>query len=361
MMKSIRTAIVGVGSCASSLVQTVAFSKANDPHDTPGISDRELAGYYVSDIQLVGAFDVDERKVGLDLTEALFAPPNMAVKHFSPSPAGVKVALGPLLDGANGPVANLFRPHPGASQVEISSIVGHLREMEAEVVVCFLPTGSDLAVRAYASAAADLGLAFVNATPQPVARCPDLAEKFLKSGGIVFGDDLRSHLGATTLHSALIDLLTSRGLKIEHTHQLNVGGNADFLNLSSPQRSKAKVDSKRLALGAAGLSTDSVWAGPNGYIPHLGDRKICHIQLSALSILGSRVNLDVKLEVEDSPNAAGVVVNAIRLARIAKERGLKGVIDAPCPFLFKSPRTSVPERQALADYRSFAINPLDRG
>ncbi|MFE7112649.1 inositol-3-phosphate synthase [Streptomyces sp. NPDC057575] len=350
--RCIRVALAGVGSCASSFVQAVVLSRSAE-QDMPGLMHHRIGGYRLGDVEFVAAFDVDHRKVGIDLAEAIGTAPTVAVRHVAVPPMGLKVGAGPLLDGVEGKLSKIVEPHPDCGSVTASMVTAALRDAEADVLVCFLPTGARAAVQMYARACAEAGAAFVNATPEPVANCPELAALFLERGVPLLGDDLRSHLGATTLHTALIELLGSRGVRIADTYQLNVGGNMDFYNLSDPARSHSKQLSKRRALASTGLDATDVAAGPNGYVKYLGDRKVCFLRIEAEGMLGSPLSMEIRLEVEDSPNAAAVVANAVRVARSATDQGLSGVVDPVCAFLFKSPPLGMPESEALRCFQTF--------
>ncbi|WP_405160858.1 inositol-3-phosphate synthase [Nocardia sp. NBC_01499] len=336
----------------SSLVQVVALARQSS---TPlaGIMHERIGGYALDDIEFVAAFDVDAGKVGLDLSKAIFQSSNAANAHVSVDPVGVVVEAGPLLDGVTGPLSRIITTHEDSAGLDPDIIRRRLVETGAEVLVCLLPTGSTEAVQTYARAAALAGVPFVNATPEPVAHDADLVALFESRGVPLLGDDLRSHLGATTLHTALLDLLHSRGLRVINTYQLNVGGNMDFLNLADPGRSASKQRSKRRALSAAGIDASNVAAGPNGFVPHLGDTKIGFLRIEADSVLDTPLSLEIRMEVEDSPNAAGVLANAVRVAAAAKAGGISGVVDDVCAFLFKSPRQAATEAVGLRDFQAF--------
>ncbi|HTI19447.1 MAG TPA: inositol-3-phosphate synthase [Kutzneria sp.] len=352
MNRSLRVAIAGVGSCSSSLVQVAALAKQGNTA-LAGIMHPRIGGYGLDDVEFVAAFEVDAGKVGLDLSKAIFQSPVAAVEHVTVDTTGVLVEPGPLLDGLRGPLSDVVTIHPGSQDMDTDVVRRRLVETGAEVLVCLLPTGSTAAVQAYARAAALAGVAFVNATPEPVAHHDELVELFAQQGVPLLGDDLRSHLGATTLHTALLDLLHSRGLRVVNTYQLNVGGNTDFLNLADPGRSASKQKSKRRALSAAGIDASTVAAGPNGYVPHLGDRKVGFLRIEADSVLNSQLSLEIRMEVEDSPNAAGVLANAVRVAGAARAQRIGGVVDDVCAFLFKSPRRPSTDAASLQDFQTF--------
>nr|WP_255724662.1 myo-inositol-1-phosphate synthase [Shimazuella soli] len=353
-MSNIRVAVVGVGSCASSLVQLVTMAKEEVVGDTlKGVMYEQIGSYNANNIDFVCAFDVDQRKVGFDLADAIFAEPNVAKKHTEVPKQNVLVEAGPLLDGVEEKLAEIIELSSQINEVDTKYVSERLKEVQADVLICYLPTGSYEAVRAYATASVEAKVAFINATPEPVATDSYFQAKFHEYGVPLLGDDLRSHLGATTLHTALIELFQSRGITVDDTYQLNFGGNSDFLNLSSPNRSASKQKSKRNALHAAGIDASNVSAGPNGYVQYLGDSKVCYLRLEGSSVLGSPISLELRLQVEDSPNSAGVVINAIRIAKVAKDHGLSGVIDDVCPMLFKSPRYGATESEALKLLSSF--------
>jgi myo-inositol-1-phosphate synthase len=350
-VNEIRVALAGVGSCASSLTQAVSMAREGGP--MPGVMFDRIGPYGLADIRFVTAFEVDAGKIGLDLAEAIGTAPTVAKMHTHVDSVGTAVEAGPLLDGIEGNLVGVIKPHPDSLDLPIERVTERLRETRADVLVCLLPTGSTRAVQSYARSAALAGVSFVNATPEPVAHDVDLVKLFSEKNVALLGDDLRSHLGATTLHTSLIELIQSRGLQIRNTYQLNVGGNTDFLNLADPERAVSKRASKRNALQAAGIDARNVAAGPNGFVEYLGDTKDCIIRIEASSMIGSALTLDVRLQVEDSPNAAGVLVSAIRLAKVAADRKQGGVIDEVCPMLFKSPRRGARESeglQMLTDY-----------
>jgi myo-inositol-1-phosphate synthase len=350
---SIRVALAGAGSCASSFVQAVTMARQGGDAPLSGVMHDRIGGYALADVEFVQAFDVDLHKVGRDLADALRQAPTVAVHHLVVPPVGVAVEAGPALDGVAGRLADVVEVHPDCAERTVGDLTAALGRSGAQVLVCFLPTGATEAVRAYARACAEAGVAFVNATPELVANDPELSGLFSQRGVPLLGDDLRSHLGATTLHTALLELLLSRGLRVKDTYQLNVGGNTDFLNLSDPARSASKQTSKRRALSSAGIDAGEISAGPNGYVKYLGDRKVCFLRIEAESILNAPVDMEIRLEVEDSPNAAAVVANAVRVAQAAADRNLGGVIDPVCAFLFKSPRAGLPESEGLRLFQEF--------
>ncbi|MGW4790866.1 inositol-3-phosphate synthase [Nonomuraea sp. NPDC004297] len=348
-MKTLNVALAGVGSCASSLIQLTELASQTEM-PLAGVVHERIGGYRLRDLRFVAAFDVDARKIDLDLAKAITVHPTAAVMRTQVLSLGTIVEAGPVLDGIDGNLIGVVTPHQKCENITIDQVRRRLVETSANVMVCLLPAGATEAVQAYARAAALSGVAFINATPDPVAHEPELTTLFEDRRVPLLGDDLRSHLGATTLHTALIELLHSRGLTITNTYQLNVGGNTDFLNLSDPRRAAHKVRTKRNALQAAGIDAENVSAGPSGFIEYLGDTKTCFIRIEANSVLDSPLSLDIRLQVEDSPNAAGVLASAVRLAAAAADQGRGGVIDEGCPYLFKSPRHGA---TALAGLRMF--------
>lgn len=353
----VRVAVAGVGSCCSSFVQVIAALKSSMVGaSTSGISHPNIGGRTIADIEVVAAFDVDRRKVGLDLTEAIFAAPNASFRHYTPNAAGVRVSLGPLSDGLRGRLSEVVKLHPCAEQERWDSVVETLRNSCASVLVCCLPTGANEAVGSYALAASEARCAFVNCTPTAIARSPYFVERFREKNLPLLGDDLRSHIGATAIHGEILEMLVRRGIAIETTYQLNVGGNADFLNLSDASRASTKISSKENGLRAAAPGDFSLWAGPSAYVRGLGDTKICHLHIAGRNLLNSQVTIDLKLEVEDSPNAAAVMVNAVRIAALASDRSLGGPISKASAFLFKSPDEARTPSGALQAFEDFLKN-----
>ncbi|PFX72041.1 myo-inositol-1-phosphate synthase [Bacillus cereus] len=352
MMKKVRVAIAGVGSCASSIIQVVNMEKESKGLQA-GIMHEKIGGYSLDDVEFVAAFDVDSNKIGCDLSEAIAVHPTAAISHIDVPFQNVSVEPGPLFDGLEGYMEEIINAHPDSLRVDVVNVADRLKEVDADVLVCYLPTGSYNAVRAYAKACSLANTAFINATPEPVANDPEYVTMFEESGTPLLGDDIRSHLGATALHTALIELLQSRGIEVTNTYQLNFGGNTDFLNLSHSSRSASKQKSKRKALFAAGIDASNVAAGPNGFVEYLGDNKVCYLRLEGKSILNSPISFEVRMQVEDSPNSAGVMANAIRVAKFAKDQNLSGVIDDVCSFLFKSPRIGAKESDSLKMFNDF--------
>ncbi|MGR3637490.1 MAG: inositol-3-phosphate synthase [Shimia sp.] len=349
----IRTVIVGVGNCASSLIQGVSYCRAVGDAAI-GVSFPDLAGYTPSDIELVAGFDVDSRKVGTTLAEAAFAPPNCTEQfHTDVRDQTGPVLRGPDLDGVAAhmlakPEDRSFRlsAEPALSKDEI---VAKLRDLQAEVMIIFLPVGSQKAVEFYAECALEAGVAVVNGIPVFIASHPVWAEKFTNAGIPILGDDFKAQFGATIVHRTLANLAEMRGVEIDRTYQLNVGGNTDFLNMSENARLANKRESKTEAVQAVmeeRLDENDIRIGPSDYVPWLNDRKVAYVRLEGRLFGGARTNIEVRLDVEDSPNAAAEALVAIRLARIARDRGLAGPIVDASAFLFKHPPEQIEDTDA---------------
>jgi myo-inositol-1-phosphate synthase len=334
---SVRVAIVGVGNCASSLVQGVEYYRQAPEHQfIPGLMHPRLGPYHVGDIEFSAAFDIDARKVGLDLGEAIFQAPNNTVRFAKVGALGVPVQRGMTHDGLGQYLSQLITKAPGST----ADIAGILRETRTNVVVNFLPVGSEMATKWYVEQVLEAGCAFVNCIPVFIAREAYWRRRFEERGLPVIGDDVKSQLGATIVHRVLTKLFMDRGVRLERTSQLNFGGNTDFYNMLERERlaSKkiSKTDAVRSQLGHE-LPADAVHIGPSDYVPWLEDRKWAHIRLEGRGFGDQPINVELKLEVWDSPNSAGVVIDAIRLCRIALDRGLKGALLAPSAYLMKSP------------------------
>jgi len=334
---SVRVAIVGVGNCASSLVQGVEYYRQAPEHQfIPGLMHPRLGPYHVGDIEFSAAFDIDARKVGLDLGEAIFQAPNNTVRFAKVGVLGVPVQRGMTHDGLGQYLSQVITKAPGST----ADIAGILRETRTNVVVNFLPVGSEMATKWYVEQVLEAGCAFVNCIPVFIAREAYWRRRFEERGLPVIGDDVKSQLGATIVHRVLTKLFMDRGVRLERTSQLNFGGNTDFYNMLERERlaSKkiSKTDAVRSQLGHE-LPADAVHIGPSDYVPWLEDRKWAHIRLEGRGFGDQPINVELKLEVWDSPNSAGVVIDAIRLCRIALDRGLKGALLAPSAYLMKSP------------------------
>jgi len=354
-VSSVRVAIVGVGNCASALVQGVHYYR-NAPDDAfiPGLMHPRLAEYHVGDIEFSAAFDVDERKVGRDLSEAIWQAPNNTVKFADVPPLGVPVQRGMTHDGLGHYLGQVIKKAPGPT----ADIANILRETRTNVVVNFLPVGSEMATKWYVEQVLDAGCAFVNCIPVFIAREAYWRRRFEERGLPIVGDDVKSQLGATIVHRVLTRLFMDRGVRLQHTSQLNFGGNTDFLNMLERERLISKKISKTDAVRSQlrhELPADDVHIGPSDYVPWLADRKWAHIRLEGSGFGDQPINVELKLEVWDSPNSAGVVIDAIRACKIAVDRGLKGALFAPSAYLMKSPPEQWPDdlaRQRLERFIS---------
>jgi myo-inositol-1-phosphate synthase len=350
---SVRVAIIGIGNCASSLVQGVQYYRsAPDDAFIPGLMHPRIADYHVGDIEFSAAFDIDANKVGRDLSEAIFAEPNNTVKFADVPALGIPVHRGMTHDGLGLYLSQMITKAPGST----ADIAGILRETGTQVVVNFLPVGSEMATKWYVEQVLEAGCAFVNCIPVFIAREAYWQRRFEEKGLPVVGDDVKSQVGATIIHRILTRLFMERGVRLEHTSQLNFGGNTDFYNMLERDRliSKkiSKTDSVRSQL-SHDLATDDVHIGPSDYVPWLKDRKWAHIRLEGRGFGDQPINVELKLEVWDSPNSAGVVIDAIRACKIALDRGLKGALRAPSAWLMKSPPEQWPDDVARTRLERF--------
>jgi myo-inositol-1-phosphate synthase len=355
----IRTAIVGVGNCASSLVQGVEYYKDAEPGTTvPGLMHVQFGDYHVSDVQFVAAFDVDAKKVGFDLAEAIGASENNTIKFADVPPTGVVVQRGTTLDG----LGKYYRQTVTESEIEPVDVVAALREAQVDVLVCYLPVGSEDAVRFYAQCAIDAGCAFVNALPVFIAGTPEWAEKFRAAGLPIIGDDIKSQVGATITHRVLAKLFEDRGVILERTMQLNVGGNMDFMNMLERDRLESKKISKTQAVTSQvdrEMGSRNVHIGPSDYVPWLDDRKWAYVRLEGRAFGDVPLSLEYKLEVWDSPNSAGVIIDAVRAVKIAKDRGIAGPILSASSYFMKSPPVQFPDDQARDNVEKFIAGEID--
>jgi myo-inositol-1-phosphate synthase len=336
-VSSVRVAIVGVGNCASSLIQGIQYYRhAAENQFIPGLMHARLGDYHVGDIEFSAAFDIDERKVGRDLADAIWQAPNNTVRFADVPPLGVPVHRGMTHDGLGTYLAQMIKKAPGST----ADIAGILRDTGTHVVVNYLPVGSEMATKWYVEQVLDAGCAFVNCIPVFIAREAYWRRRFEERGLPVVGDDVKSQVGATIVHRVLTRLFGERGVRLDHTSQLNFGGNTDFYNMLERDRlaSKkiSKTDSVRSQL-AHELDADAVHIGPSDYVPWLADRKWAHIRLEGRGFGDQPISVELKLEVWDSPNSAGVVIDAIRSCKIALDRGIKGALAAPSAYLMKSP------------------------
>ena len=333
----IRVAIVGVGNCAASLVQGVQYYRDADPELTvPGLMHVKFGDYHVNDVRFVAAFDVDGKKVGLDLADAIGASENNTIKIADVPQTGVTVQRGHTLDG----LGKYYRETIVESSAEAVDIVAALKDNAVDVMVCYLPVGSEQAAKFYAQCAIDAGVAFVNALPVFIAGTKEWADKFTAAGVPIIGDDIKSQIGATITHRVMAKLFEDRGVILDRTYQLNVGGNMDFKNMLERERLESKKISKTQAVTSntsADLKADDVHIGPSDYVAWLDDRKWAFVRLEGRNFGDAPVSLEYKLEVWDSPNSAGVIIDAIRAAKIALDRGVGGPILSASSYFMKSP------------------------
>ena len=339
----IRVAIAGVGNCANSLIQGVTYyANAADDETVPGLMHVRFGQYHVRDLEFVAAFDVDAKKVGLDLAEAIWASENNTMKFADVATTGVAVKRGPTLDG----LGEYYRELVDESEAEPVDVVQELRDSGADVLVCYLPVGSEEAAKFYAQAALDAGVAFVNAIPVFIASDPAWAQKFVDAGVPIVGDDIKSQLGATITHRVMARLFESRGLKIDRTYQLNVGGNMDFKNMLERRRLQSKKISKTQAVTSnivENLPANDVHIGPSDHVPWLDDRKFAYVRIEGRGFGDAPVSLEYKLEVWDSPNSAGIIIDAVRAAKLALDAGQGGPIEAASAYFMKSPAIQHPD------------------
>ena len=350
MRKKIKVAIVGVGNCASSLVQGIHYYRdAKDDAFVPGVMHVNFGGYHISDIEIVAAFDVNTQKVGKDVAEAIYAEPNNTAVFATVPKIGVKVSRGPELDGVNKYTAAVVPVDKKQKPVDVVKV---LRDSGAEAVINYLPVGSQEATEFYAQAAIDAGCGFVNCIPVFIASNPVWAKKFADAGLPVIGDDIKAQVGATIVHRTLVNLFLDRGMKVERTYQLNTGGNTDFLNMLERERLAHKKISKteavRSQIEARGQSIEdeNIHVGPSDYVPWQKDNKICFLRIESKHFGDVPMNLELRLSVEDSPNSAGVAIDSIRCLKLALDRGLKGAIIEPAAYFQKHPPKQIEDRTA---------------
>ena len=363
-MASVRVAVVGVGNCATSLIQGVHYYRDASPEQTvPGLMHVELGPYHVRDVEFVAAFDVDDKKVGKDLSEAINASENNTIKICDVPTLGVEVQRGPTLDG----LGKYYRETIEESAAEPVDVVQALKDSGADVLVSYLPVGSEQADKFYAQCAIDAGVAFVNALPVFIASDPVWAKKFEDAGVPIVGDDIKSQIGATITHRVMAKLFEDRGVTLDRTYQLNVGGNMDFKNMLERERLESKKVSKTKAVTSnlhgelAGKTSDrNVHIGPSDYVAWLDDRKWAYVRLEGRAFGDVPLNLEYKLEVWDSPNSAGIIIDAIRAAKIAKDRGIGGPIHAASTYLMKSPPIQMPDDQGRERLEQFIRGEIER-
>ncbi len=368
--KKVRVAIIGVGNCASSLVQGVEFYKHASPEETvPGLMHVDLGGYHIGDIEFSAAFDINATKVGKDLSEAIWAEPNNTIKFADVPHLGVPVHRGMTHDGLGKYLSQMIEKAPG----QTANITQVLRDTRTDVVVSYLPVGSEMATKWYVEQILDAGCAFVNCIPVFIAREEYWQRRFLEKGLPMIGDDIKSQVGATITHRNLVRLFEERGVKVERTYQLNFGGNTDFYNMLERDRLESKKVSKTNAvtsqLDLQEIEEKNIHVGPSDYVPWLEDRKWAHIRMEGTTFGNVPLNVELKLEVWDSPNSAGVVIDAVRCAKLALDRGIAGTIAGPSAYFMKSPpvqyhddiaRTMVEEFiEGTDDTRLPAANPAE--
>src|SRR6478672_7722426 len=348
----VRVAIVGVGNCASSLVQGVQYYKDADENSTvPGLMHVKFGPYHVRDVKFVAAFDVDAKKVGFDLSEAIFASENNTIKIADVPPTNVVVQRGPTLDG----IGKYYAETIEVSDAEAVDVVQTLKDRQVDVMVSYLPVGSEEADKFYAQCAIDAGVAFVNALPVFIASDPVWAKKFEDAGVPIVGDDIKSQVGATITHRVMAKLFEDRGVQLDRTMQLNVGGNMDFLNMLERSRLESKKISKTQAVTSnlqREFNTKDVHIGPSDHVGWLDDRKWAYVRLEGRAFGDVPLNLEYKLEVWDSPNSAGVIIDAVRAAKIALDRGIGGPVEAASAYLMKSPPKQLPDDTATTSASS---------
>ncbi len=352
--RKVRLAIAGVGNCASSLVQGVKYYEDAAPTDeVPGLMHVELGGYHVRDVDFVTAFDVDAAKVGLDLGKAISSGQNNTIKFADVGGLGVGVQRGPTFDG----LGEFYRDTVEESPAEPVDVAQALRDSGADVLVSYLPVGSEIAQRHYAQACLDAGVGFVNAIPVFIASDPEWAARFEAAGVPIVGDDIKSQVGATIVHRILTRLFEDRGVELDRTYQLNFGGNMDFKNMLERTRLVSKKISKTQSVTSQmdqGIEADNVHIGPSDHVPWLDDRKWCYIRMEGRNFGDVPLNLELKLEVWDSPNSAGVIIDAVRCAKVALDRGIGGPLLGPSAYFMKSPPVQYRDEEAREMVEAFA-------
>lgn len=352
-MSKIRVAIVGLGNCASSLIQGVHYYRdAKDDDFVPGLMHVNVGDYHVSDIEIVAAFDVDSNKVGRDVAEAIWVEPNNTIKFSDVPEIGVTVHRGPTMDG----FAKYYHETVKESSAEVTDVAAVLRESQTDILINYLPVGSEEATKWYMTQALDAGCGVVNCMPVFIAKNDQWRAKFESAGLPIVGDDIKAQFGATIVHRALTKLMSDRGLKVDRTSQLNVGGNMDFKNMLEKERLESKRISKTDAVVSQlnhDISPKNVYIGPSDYVPWLDDRKWCYLHLEGTEFGDIPVRVELKLEVWDSPNSAGVSIDAIRCCKIARDRGIGGALYGPSAYFMKSPPRQYPDTEAREMLEAF--------
>src|SRR5438270_6029566 len=351
--KKVRVAIIGVGNCASSLVQGVHYYReAPDDEFIPGLMHTRLGGYHVGDIEFSAAFDIDKNKVGLDLSEAIFTEPNNTYKFSKVPHLGVPVSRGMTHDGLGHYLSQVIQKAPG----QTADIVKVLKDTGTDMIINYLPVGSEMATKWYVEQALEAGVGFINCIPVFIAREEYWQKRFEAKGLPIIGDDIKSQVGATITHRVLTRLFRERGVKIDRTYQLNFGGNMDFYNMLERSRLESKKISKTNAVTSQldyDLGEDNVHVGPSDYVPWLEDRKWCHIRIEGTTFGDVPLNMELKLEVWDSPNSAGVVIDAVRCVKLALDNGISGALEAPSAYFMKSPPVQIHDDDAYDKVEEF--------
>ena len=360
-MEKIKIAIVGIGNCASSLLQGIQYYKTKTAESSTGLMHWDIGGYKPYDIEIVAAFDIDERKVGKDVNDAIFSlPNNTAIFNKDMPSTGIKVKMGAILDGFSQHMTDydpkyrfVLSDAQEATQEQVTSV---LKTSKADMLLIYLPVGSEKAAQFYASCALDANVALINNIPVFIASNPDWAEKFKQKNIPIIGDDIKAQLGATITHRVLTDLFMKRGVKLERTYQLNTGGNTDFLNMLNRSRLASKKESKTEAVQSAltkKMDSENIHVGPSDFVPWQKDNKVCFIRMEGKLFGDIPMNLELRLSVEDSPNSAGVVIDAVRCCKLAKNRGIGGVLSAPSAYFMKHPPTQYPDDKACQMLQQF--------
>src|SRR4051812_47963777 len=349
----IRVGIIGVGNCASSLVQGIEFYRnASEDDLVPGLMHVDLGGYHVRDIEFTAAFDIATTKVGRDLGEAIFAEPNNTIKFSDVPPLGVKVHRGMTHDGLGKYLKKVIKKSPASTD----DIVGILKKTKTDVVISYLPVGSEMATKGYVEQILDAGCAFINCVPVFIASQPYWQRRFEERKLPIIGDDIKSQVGATISHRVLTNLFRERGVRLDRTYQLNFGGNTDFLNMLERERLESKKISKTNAVTSqlrTPMSNENAHVGPSDYVPWLEDRKWCYIRMEGTTFGNVPLNCELKLEVWDSPNSAGVVIDAVRCAKLALDRGVGGALIGPSSYFMKSPPQQFNDHEARERVEAF--------
>jgi len=360
-VEKIKIAIVGIGNCASSLLQGIQYYRTKTAETSIGLMHWDIGGYKPSDIEIVAAFDIDERKVGKDVNEAIFSLPNNTATFYKDMPSsGIKVKMGAILDGFSQHMIDydskyrfVLSDEQEATQEQITNV---LKTSKADMLLIYLPVGSESAAQFYASCALDANVALINNIPVFIASNPEWAEKFKQKNIPIIGDDIKAQLGATITHRVLTDLFMKRGVRLERTYQLNTGGNTDFLNMLNRSRLASKKESKTEAVQSAlteKMDFENIHVGPSDFVPWQKDNKVCFIRMEGKLFGDIPMNLELRLSVEDSPNSAGVVIDAIRCCKLAKNRGIGGVLTAPSAYFMKHPPTQYPDDKACQMLQQF--------